>query len=497
MTTGIAAAVAELPRDEQKLFCNTLDVRVAQRDFWEFAKHVKTEDFENRAVRPYPVEYDFLHKYNNFLSTADVTLTLKSRRMLVSTHHVLKRLHKAWAINSSVDGAYKSVFLSQGEREAFDLIDRAVFMLNNMPEIYQLANPADCTKSAIKFRNGGQIVSLPATQHGARTFGFSDALCDEMAFWPYARQMWSALEPTTPHIDCVSTPNSKFDLYAKFWLDEERYADFARHRLHWSAHPDRDDVWAERKKARMDPQQWLREYEMSFVVMAGQPVYPTFDQTTHTAKIKFNPSIDVVIYRGLDIGYRHPACIWVWRNAIDQLCVLKEYAPTDMDGRTFLRNVKEISAAMFPKCKYRNIVPHDARNKSFMAEQKAAQSFIDIMEEEEMSVDIINGVGLQAGLEDVRHSLKLRGDHNPGLLINADECPQLVEGFQGGYHYPERRQHEINVPVEEPFKDHWYDDPQDGLRMVVSNINKEVRESRKKSFPRYEEYAEETDEFGG
>ncbi len=495
--TTLAAQVAALPADEQQLFASTLDIRLAQVDFWEFAKHIKTEDFENRAVRPYPVHYDFLHKYDKFLSTADVTITLKSRRMLVSTHHVLKRVHKAWSINSQLEGSYKCVLLSQGEREAFDLIERAVFMLNNMPEVYRLANPADCTKSGIKFRNGGQIVSLPATAHGARTFGFSDALCDEMGFWPFARQMWSALEPTTPHIDCVSTPNSKFDLYAKFWLDEKQYPDFARHRLHWSLHPDRDKAWAEAKQKRMDPQQWLREYEMSFVVMAGQPVYPTFNLKTHTLPIEFTPDANQVIQRGFDIGYRHPACLWVWRNPIDQLCVLKEYAPIDTDARTFLRDVKELGAAMFPKCKYRNFLPHDARNKSHMAEEKAAQSFIDLMDEEKMSVDVINGVGLQAGLEDVRHALKLRKDGNPGLLINAEECPILVEGFQGGYHYPERRQHDINVPVDEPFKDHWYDDPQDGLRMIVSNIHKEIREAPRGSFPKYEDYADETDEFGG
>ncbi len=495
--TTFAAQVAALPVDEQRLCGNVLDIRLAQGNFWEFAKDIKTEDFENRSIRPYPVHYDYLHKYDEFLSSADVTLTLKSRRQFVSTHHVLKRIHKAWSINESIDGSYKSVFLSQGEREAFDLIDRGVFMLNTMPESFRAVNPADCTKSSIKFKNGGQIVSLPATAHGARTFGFSDAFCDEMAFWPFARQMWSALEPTTPHIDCVSTPNSKFDMFAKFWLEEEQYPDFARHRLHWSLHPDKDKAWAEAKQKRMDPQQWLREYEMSFVVMAGQPVYPTFSLKTHAREIKFNPSADRVIYRGFDIGYRHPACMWVWRNSIDQLCVLKEYAPIDTDGRTFLRDVKELSAAMFPKCKFRNIVPHDARNKNFMAEQKAAQSFLDLMEEERMSVDVINGVGLQAGLEDVRHALKLRQDGNPGLLIDAEECPILVEGFQGGYHYPERRQHEINVPVEDPFKDHWYDDPQDALRMIVSNINKEIREGRKKSYPKYEDYADETDEFGG
>ena len=495
--TTLDTALSKLSPHELKLLGSTVNVRRAQQDFWEFARHIKTEDFENRSVRPYPVDYDYLHEYDEFLSSADVTLTLKSRRMLVSTHHVLKRLHKAWAINDRIDGSYKTVFLSQGEREAFDLVDRGVFMLNNMPEEFRVVNPADCTKSGIKFRNGGQIVSLPATAHGARTFGFSDAFCDEMAFWPFARQMWSALEPTTPHIDNVSTPNSKFDMYAKFWLDEEQYPDFARHRLHWSAHPDRDEAWAEMKRGRMDPQQWLREYEMSFVVMAGQPVYPTFDLATHVRALKFKPTADTVLYRGFDIGYRHPACIWTWRNPVDQLYVLKEYAPVDTDGRTFLRNVKELSAAMFQKCKYRNIVPHDARNKSFMAEKKAEQSFIDLMEAEKMSVDIINGVGLQAGLEDVRHLLKIRADGRAGIVINENECPILVEGFQGGYHYPERRQHEINVPVEEPFKDHWYDDPQDALRMIASNINKEIQEGRKKSYPKYEDYAEETDEFGG
>lgn len=474
-----------------------LEIGDAIADFWSFARYWYTEDKETESIRLFPVDWQYLQDYDRDVDSAPVTITLKTRRLFVSNYHIAKRAWRAWRCGK--DSSYATAIVSAGERPAIELLSRAAFGINRLPEHFRAYNPAKLQAEKIVFERGGEMVGLPATGSASRTFGFSDVLADEMAFWPCAHQMWAALKPTTPKIDMVSTPNGKFNLFGDFWLHPDKYPDFKRIELDWSMHPERGPDWAAKERTQYTPQQWKREQEKSFISMAGQPVYPTYSAIIHAnSRIPFEPQPNTVIYRGFDFGFRHPACVWVWQNSRDQICVLREYAPTDIDVRDFLEEVLRISAAEYPDCSFLNYVDPAGVQKWQFADKDGSRSSVEVMQNR-FNIRHIEWtkMGVVAGIDLIRDLLKVRADTVPGMLIDSVNCPILCDAFAGGYHYPDKVRHEIEVPVEEPFKDHWHDDPMDALRYVIAGIHQPLFEEDEAEYTPYEEYAEKTDEYGG
>jgi hypothetical protein len=108
--------------------------------------------------------------------------------------------------------------------------------------------------------------------------------CDEMAFINerIATEFWSAINPTlATGGKCIitSTPNSDEDTFAQIWYGANKTIDefgnelpdaigvngFKSFKATWDQHPDRDEAWATRERAKIGYEKFAREYELRFI----------------------------------------------------------------------------------------------------------------------------------------------------------------------------------------------------------------------------------------
>lgn len=105
--------------------------------------------------------------------------------------------------------------------------------------------------------------------------------CDEFAFVQppeKAKEFWTALSPTlSTGGKCIitSTPNSDEDQFAMIWTEaNKRFDEFGNEQTegingfhsffaHWSEHPDRDEAWANKERAKIGDERFRREFDCS------------------------------------------------------------------------------------------------------------------------------------------------------------------------------------------------------------------------------------------
>tara|TARA_Y100000310_G_scaffold343585_1_gene451939 strand:- start:405 stop:1376 length:972 start_codon:yes stop_codon:yes gene_type:complete len=116
---------------------------------------------------------------------------------------------------------------------------------------------------------------------------------------------------------------------------------FSHVRLHYTADPEKDDVWARRLSARyggMDSPKWRREFEIDYTAVEGQRVYPMLSNIHVTHNLHFHDNW--ALYRVIDHGIRHPmVCLWVAVNRAGDRHVYREYYSV---GKTIEFNCMEV-----------------------------------------------------------------------------------------------------------------------------------------------------------
>jgi hypothetical protein len=108
--------------------------------------------------------------------------------------------------------------------------------------------------------------------------------CDELAFVKsrIAEEFWTAISPTlATGGKCIitSTPNGDEDTFAQIWYGANRIQDeygnddpdgvgangFKAFMATWDQHPDRDEEWAKKERAKIGYEKFAREYELKFL----------------------------------------------------------------------------------------------------------------------------------------------------------------------------------------------------------------------------------------
>jgi len=193
----------------------------------------------------------------------------------------------------------------------------------------------------------------------------------------------------------------------------------------------------------------------------GNSVYRIWDQQQI---IECNSTWDkkYTVIRGWDRGYHHPACVWSYVNGEDQLCLAREIMGDDITRDDFIKLVAEKSQAWFPDADFIDYTPADLGQK-----ESDGKTWRDVMK--------THGIKAKPGkagrdevvrrTDAVRKKMKLRQDGKFGMIVDV-KCEILIEGFDGGYHYPEV----IDKPEDEkPEKDGYYDHLQDALAVICDN----------------------------
>lgn len=253
--------------------------------------------------------------------------------------------------------------------------------------------------------------------------------------------------------------------------------------LHYSAHPHRNQKWADAKKPFYDQDKWNQEQEISYDVTPGQPVLKV-EPLIHFAHLK--PLSAKPFWRGWDFGYRAPACIVTQMNLKDQWCWLWGMVGENIGNKRFFKQVFEMCDAKFPQPKDDEGRPMEQLWIDFCDPQvREVKRGSETSDEEDLHVAYQEHYrkdmdlnwrkrSFETGIGLIRERLELRNDGNPGLLIH-DEFEDAKDATLGGYHFPEDRR--SGAKNEYPADDGYFIHMMDAAR-YIANCRFESAEAR-------------------
>lgn len=485
------------------------EYRLCAQDFWYFAQFISTHDEERGIVRPYPLNFDYLRRYHKEIMDNQKVVTLKSRRMLISLHEITFKLWRAKFAGQNLAGAvdiYHGGYSATDEDLAKYQMGRIKEMHSSLPLWLQDRNPLVQPNTLFhKFEHGGIIQGFPMKRQGPQGFGFSDFTFDEMAWQEAARTCWKGLVPTIGigNVRAISTPNGREGLgrfFYEVWKDvDQMYSGLHRVKIHWQENPEHTQEWYDTVTSGLKKWEIQQMYEMSFVSMAGKPVWPEFDRLIHVPSDAESIIPGRPIYLGWDFGFHNPAFCISQRNTRDQWVLHREYLKEDIDFDDFCIQCREYAGGMYdrkdtPEIHY--VDPAGFGRYSNRAKSGASSDVHAIKLHWAKGSGgrevIVRPGALQTGtrtseaprLKDIRTLWKEReGDRRPGILINS-QMEKFIDGCGGGYNYPERGH------TEEPEKNS-YSHIQDAVQYIVSGYNRDLDPAKyaKRPHQRRKDYA--------
>lgn len=228
-------------------------------------------EFASRCKIQHPVKgptsfdlYPFQETYLRFLATNNKTITNKSRQMGLSTCEVLFAL---W--HAMMNSDQTVLIISTRQVAAMELLERALYSYEQLPE-HLRARIVSKNKTAIEFDNGSRIFVRAASSSAGRGLAISLLIVDEMAFIAprLAEDLWASLYPcVATHTRCIvgSTPGHKGEMFHQIWEGARAGTNgFVPAAIHWAAHPDRDDAWADPFRKTLGPERFAQEFENQF-----------------------------------------------------------------------------------------------------------------------------------------------------------------------------------------------------------------------------------------
>jgi len=164
---------------------------------------------------------------------------------------------------------------------AQEIMSRIRFAYETLPD-YLRAGAVSYNKGSIEFDNGSRIVAQATTDNTGRGMSISLAYLDEFAFVRpnIAREFWTSLSPTlATGGKCIitSTPNQDDDQFAQIWREANKCIDefgnekptgkngFRAYSADWTAHPDRDQEWADQEQGKIGEERFRREHMNEFI----------------------------------------------------------------------------------------------------------------------------------------------------------------------------------------------------------------------------------------
>ena len=187
---------------------------------------------------------------------------------------------------------------------ARDLLSRFQLAYEHLPEWMQ-QGVISWNKGSLELENGSKIIASSTSASAVRGGSYNLIFLDEFAFVPsnIAEQFFSSVYPTisagqTSKVIIVSTPHG-MNMFYKLWMDAiNEKSNFNAIEVHWSEVPGRDEAWKEQTIANTSEQQFLQEFECSFLGSIDTLISPT--------KLQVIPTSDPISSSGgLDI-YEQP-----------------------------------------------------------------------------------------------------------------------------------------------------------------------------------------------
>ena len=183
---------------------------------------------------------------------------------------------------------------------ARDLLSRLQLAYEHLPTWMQMG-VMNWNKGSLELENGSKILAASTSASAVRGGSYNIIFLDEFAFIPsnIAEQFFSSVYPTissgqSSKVMIVSTPHG-MNMYYKMWTDAvNKKSGFVPIEVHWSEVPGRDDEWKEETIKNTSEQQFLQEFECSFLGSVDTLISPAKIQTIpHTDPIERSAGFDV------------------------------------------------------------------------------------------------------------------------------------------------------------------------------------------------------------
>lgn len=470
-------------------------------DPWDFLSDcVYTLDPVNqdRPIKPFPTYLQYCKFLTRLWERENLLAIPKSRRMICSWTFI-----SLYTWDTMFHQGRYNAFVSKKEDDSGELVSRAEFIYNKIPDwrIPKALLPAvengKMAKSppVLNFPDiQSKIQGFPQGSDQMRQFTFSGMLFDEWAFWEQAQAAYSAAKPTLDgggRLTGISSRSPGF--FKKVVFDQMDSLDLTfrevppvkpknfmegvefwknpRNRfcvvdLHYTANPaKRGEAWKEAVRTSMPARDFAMEYERSWQTFEGKPVYADFNRTLHIASGRLAPEPGIPILIGWDFGLTPAAilCQLVGR----QLRVLREFIETNGSISKLAPVVQlYIQTQMLPWTQNEDQITHYIDPAGNQKAQTDARTCADVMRKIFGHTARIHPgpVTWESRRKAVEDYLTQTYGEGPGLLI-SDECPVLIEGFNGGYQYPEKAI-EVEPTLIRPLKNK-FSHPHDALQYVA------------------------------
>ncbi len=216
----------------------------------------------------YPFQFDVLDEYQN----NDYNVILKSRQLGIST---LSAAYSLWMMLFQND---KNILVIATTKDtAKNLITKVRVMYEALPAWLKTAI-VENNKLSLVFKNGSQIKAIASNESAGRSEALSLLILDEAAFIEKIDVIWTAAQQTLAtggRCLAISTPNGVGNWFHKTWVDaKDGLNKFNTVKLHWTAHPERNEDWRREQDRILGPSQAAQECDADFLSSGRSVVDP-------------------------------------------------------------------------------------------------------------------------------------------------------------------------------------------------------------------------------
>jgi hypothetical protein len=318
----------------------------------EFVRHTLIVEKESGALipfEPWPAQEEALR----LIESADKLVIPKGRQVGITWLELAAML---WA--GTFFGHRLFPIARQSDEYAQDAITRLLTLAgydsnseppnlrllpqSPMPERWR-AQIVGKTLKGLRLSNGSSYKALTATQRIARGLAAYWSLADEFAFWPWPDKQLAAMESGCTRLHVVSTGNGEGDTFQALY--ENALAGRGAYQtlfISSETDPRRNAEWYRRNvEEAADPEAARREHARSpqDAFAAPEGIYfKRFLRERHVKKIEIVANWQS--FRGIDFGYRHPACLWAQRSPGGQLFIVDELLPVNLTTPEFAAAIK-------------------------------------------------------------------------------------------------------------------------------------------------------------
>lgn len=467
---------------------------------WQFLTdcvYTKDQVDASHPIKPFPADLRYVQFLVKLWLKEKRIAVPKSRRMFCSWSFIAAYTHDTMFNEGRFNG-----FVSKKEDDASELVERAEFIFNKIPEwrIPRALLPAikngrmSKQPPTLEFEDiHSKIQGFPQGADQLRQFTLSGILGDECAFWDEAQKFYSASTPTLEgggRMTLISSRSPGFfkkivfdkldsqDLTFKeqapapvskplegieLWRNPQNK--FVVVDLHYTANPaKRGKEWREAVRASLPLRDFLMEYEKSWQTFEGKPVYADFKAGWHSMPGTIEPEMHKPLIICVDFGLT-PAML-ICQLIGNQLRIMEEFLESD-------GSIKKLSALVWKHLRMhyeewtrsestREMIKCYIDPAGFKRVETDERTCAGIMRENGFQTILPGPVDWESRKGAVEDFLIHAYKGEPSLLISEARCPILIEGFNGGYQYPEKA-FDIEPTLIRPIKNK-FSHPHDALQ---------------------------------